>query len=100
MFYILFLLISNSKNQACAAVLRRHLICKTDIYRQFLARYFAQIAVLWAYHLPILGWAAIFGIPTVLSGSATPPYNTNKARRHYYAAVWWEELASRQIAFS
>ena len=48
MFYILFLLIYNSKNQACTAVLRRHLICKTDIYRQFLARYFAQIAVLWA----------------------------------------------------
>ena len=48
MFYILFLLISNSKNQACAAILRHHPICKTDIYRQFLARYFAQIAVLWA----------------------------------------------------
>ena len=48
MFYILFLLISNSKNQACAAVPHRHLICKTDIYRQFLACYFAQIAILWA----------------------------------------------------
>jgi len=48
MFYMLFLLIYNSKNQACAAVLHRHLICETDIYRQFLARYFAQIAVLWA----------------------------------------------------
>ena len=47
MFYILFLLISNSKNQACAAVLRRYPICKTDIYCQFLARHFAQIAVLW-----------------------------------------------------
>ena len=48
MFYILFLLISNSKNQVCAAILCHHPICKTDIYRQFLARYFAQIAVLWA----------------------------------------------------
>ena len=48
MFYILFLLISNSKNQVYAAILCHHPICKTDIYRQFLARYFAQIAVLWA----------------------------------------------------
>ena len=30
------------------AILHSWLICKTDIYRQFLARYFAQIAVLWA----------------------------------------------------
>jgi hypothetical protein len=51
------------------------------------------------HHLPILGWAAIFGIPSTFSSAATPPYGTNKARRHYYAAVWWEELASRQIAF-
>ena len=48
MFYILCLLICNSKNQACTAILRHHPIYKTDIYRQFLARYFAQIAVLWA----------------------------------------------------
>jgi len=51
------------------------------------------------HRLPILGWAAIFGIPSTFSSVTTPPYGTNKARRHYYAAVWWEELASRQIAF-
>ena len=82
MFYILFLLICNSKNQACAAVLRRHPICKTDIYRQFLARYFAQIAILWASPPANFSLAAIFGIPTTFRSSATPPYGTNKARRH------------------
>ena len=52
MFLNYLLFIFQLKQPTYMATLHSWLICKTDIYRQFLARYFAQIAVLW------VSWAA------------------------------------------
>ncbi|EEG22834.1 hypothetical protein EIKCOROL_02489 [Eikenella corrodens ATCC 23834] len=55
LFLNYFLFIFQFKRPTYTAILHSWLICKTDIYRQFLARYFAQIAILWGSWLGNLG---------------------------------------------